>query len=444
MAWLARHFGLELRLPRPALALAVLLALASTAIAQDRRTDGVIRFYQAKVKEDPLSFSNFNRLAAAYLQKARETGDLTYYQLAGKAVEESLKLESSHAEAASGLGLRAAVLFSQHGFAEGAAEAEKAIRLDPSDLANYAAAGDAWLELGEYDKARQLYSHLQSDRPGSGVEYLRLTREASLALAQGQPQLAVEPLRRAIAAAEKLRVPAENLAWTQSTLAETYLQAGRLPEAEAAVAASLASFPRFHRALGVLGQLRAAQKNDAAAIAAYRQALEVIPLPVYAAALGDLYARNGKAAEAEQQYKLVEFIANLSALSKGVYSRDLSLFYSDHKRNLPEALRLASGEHQLRHDLYTQDALAWALYRSGDLKAALEASRLVATFHPQEPLLLYRMAAIRADAGDPVAALALFESALRINPEFHVIYAGDARQRMAALAQTPPSPREGR
>ncbi|HVH58899.1 MAG TPA: hypothetical protein VM709_01160, partial [Candidatus Sulfotelmatobacter sp.] len=64
----------------------LLLSLASAAAqAQQRETDNVIRFFQWKVAQDPDDFFNFDRLGVAFIQKARETGDVTYYNLAAKA-----------------------------------------------------------------------------------------------------------------------------------------------------------------------------------------------------------------------------------------------------------------------------------------------------------------------------------------------------------------------
>src|SRR2546423_15717635 len=123
--------------------------------------------------------------------------------------------------------------------------------------------------------------------------------------------------------------------------------------AEKAFKESLESFPGYHRAYAGMAQLRAAQKRYSEAASLYQKAVSVIPLPVYAAALGDVYAKLGKNNEAEQQYKLVEYMAALSLLSKNVYNRELATFYADHDRNLPAALELARRELEVRHNLYT-------------------------------------------------------------------------------------------
>src|SRR6478736_8043221 len=47
----------------------------------------------------------------------------------------------------------AAVLLSQHRFGDAIAEANKAMAIDPRDAWNYGAAGDGYIELGDYPRA---------------------------------------------------------------------------------------------------------------------------------------------------------------------------------------------------------------------------------------------------------------------------------------------------
>src|SRR5207248_3465068 len=134
-----------------------------------------------------------------------------------------------------------------------------------------------------------------------------------------------------------------------------------LAEATAAVKASLRTFPEYHRALALLAQVRAAQGTYAQATSLYRRALAVVPLPIYAAALGDVLRKSGDPAGAQQQYDLVEYIARLSALNKTVYNRELAIFYADHDRNGKQSVTLERKELEVGQDVYPWDALAWSL-----------------------------------------------------------------------------------
>jgi tetratricopeptide (TPR) repeat protein len=397
---------------------------------QSKETDGRIQFLQTRVAADPDSYMNYNRLASAYLQKARESGDLTYYDLAEQAVHKSLELESSHSEAASTFDLLSTVDFSKHNFKQAIEAAEKALKLDSRELGAAVSAGDACVEMGDYEKARKYYSELDTSRHSqrASVLYLKLTRQAGFALGLANLPDAVLPLQEAVKISNGTHLPAENVAWTHFTLGETYLQLGNFINAEKAFNASLESFPGYHRAYAGMAQLRAAQKRYNEAIGFYQKAISVIPLPVYAAALGDVYSKVGKTREAEQQYKLVEYIAALSVLSKNVYNRELATFYADHDRNLPAALELARRELEVRHNLYTQDALAWVLFKNGKTEEAINSIQSFEDSKLRDPVVLYHLGMIYRGAGDQQRSRDYLKRALAINPEFHIFYADRARQ----------------
>ena len=79
-------------------------------------TDERIRFFQERLARDPDYYANYNRLASAYAQKARETGDISYYELAEKSLKKSLELESTHSEAAEAFTQLGGVQFAEHRF----------------------------------------------------------------------------------------------------------------------------------------------------------------------------------------------------------------------------------------------------------------------------------------------------------------------------------------
>src|SRR5215469_11027404 len=134
-------------------ALAVVVFLAPGALAQQpanpqlppaKVTDERIRFFQAQLARDPDYYVNYNRLASAYTQKARETGDISYYDLAEKALTKSLQVESHHEEAAAAFAQLGAVEFAEHRFPEALVSSERALTL-ADDAAARALAGDAQL-----------------------------------------------------------------------------------------------------------------------------------------------------------------------------------------------------------------------------------------------------------------------------------------------------------
>jgi tetratricopeptide (TPR) repeat protein len=394
-------------------------------------TDERIRFFQAQLARDPDYYVNYNRLASAYTQKARESGDISYYELAEKALKKSLEMESEDPEAAGAFAQLGGVQFAEHRFSEAAAAAEHALKLEENDPSARALAGDAQLEMGNYSEASTIFGKLvpaDETRPHHELDYLSLTRRASLAWIHGEVAQSISLMRQAVTQAELAHLPAENISWTHFILGEQLFQSGDLPAAEAAMKASLTAYPSYHRALAGMGQVRAAQLRFDEATGFYKQALNIIPLPIYAAALGDIYRRVNNNSDAEKQYALVEYIGRLGTLNRQVYNRELALFYADHDRHLDDALRLAQRELDVRHDIYTWDALAWALLKNNRAREAHEAMHKAFALGTRDPLLLFHAAAVEHAIGDTQRSGEYAREAITINPEFHVLYAAQARE----------------
>ena len=411
----------------------VLLALVCGAqtppqAVASHATDERIRFFQAQLSRDPDYYVNYNRLAGGYSLKGRETGDISYYDLAERVIQKSLELESQHEEAAAAYGQLGAIQFAEHRFPEAASNAEHALKLS-HDPAALALAGDAQLEMGNYAKAEAWFVQLvprNDGRPHTGQEYLRATREASLAWMRGDIENSMLLMKQACALSQQAHLPAENVAWTHFMLGEQLFQSGNLAEAEKEMNYALRVFPFYHRALAGMGQIRAAQLRFSEAADFYQRAIAVIPLPIYASALGDVYKRQKKDTEAEKEYALVEYIGQLGALNKQVYNRELALFFADHDRHLSEALALARKELEARHDVYTWDTLAWALLKNNRPQDAQEAIQKALAAGTRDPILFFHAAAIERKLGNPHAS-EFAQKALKINPEFHVLYANEAR-----------------
>jgi tetratricopeptide (TPR) repeat protein len=407
--------------------------------AQREPTDNAIKFYQWKIARDPTDFFNYDRLGAAYIRKGRETGDITYYDLAEKSLAKSLALESTHREAISATVHLASVYFSEHRFNEALTQAQRSLTFGTGDLSPYATIGDALLEMGNYKEAEAAYSKLQQDEqspaPHAGLAYLQATRMSSLEFLRGNTRESIRLMRKAVETAIASQMPNESVAWTQFSLGEEYFQAGDLKNAEAAEQDALTTYPGYHRALAELAKIRSAQNRLRDSIELYKKALAVIPLPVYAAALGDVYTKAGLAAEAKKQYDLVEFIAHLNALSKTVYNRELAMFYADHSMKLKAALEIAQKELEIRRDIYTWDCLAWTLYRNGRVPEAADAMSKAMAQGTRDALLFFHAGMIYLALHDEGKARENLTRALAINPRFHVLYA-DVAERTLRPAET--------
>lgn len=416
-----------------------LLSVAARPVqSQQRETDNLIHFFQAKVAEDPDDFFNYDRLGVAYIQKARETGDITYYNLAANSLEKSLDLESTQPEASPATKHLATVYYAEHRFSETLALAQKALDLNPRDLTPYALIGDARCEMGEYEQAWAAYAHLQN--PGDpqsatgGVQYLEQSRASAESFLKGDTKSAIEHMRRAVDISIATRMAKESVAWSQFTLGENYLQSGDLANAKAAYSDALKTYPDYHRALAGLAKVSSAEGHLAEAIELYKKAINVIPLPAYAAALGDVYAKAGNAAEARKQYDLVEYIGRLNAFNQTVYNRELSVFYADHDMHLQQALELARKEFDVRHDIYTWDALAWAYYKNSQPQQAAAAIKEALRLDTKDAMLLFHAGMVYERLADYEKAGDYLRRAIALNPQFHLFYVDLARATLQGLS----------
>ena len=424
------------------LTLAMGLLSCGSALAQKTASDRVIEFYQWRVSGDPEEYTNYDHLGSAYLQKARESGDPVYYELSEKSYKGALGLLSEDKPEAAGTSAHLAALYlSEHRFEEALALASKALALDPDLLSAYATRGDAQLETGKYDGAAISYAKLNvpegSLPPRPGLGYLSETRQASRSYLVGRPQDAIEHMKAAIAEGREARLPKENIAWCQFSLGELYYGIGDFAGAETFYQTALQTYPNYHRALAWLGQLRAAQSRFAEAADLYRKAIAIIPLPVYAAALGDIYTKMGESDAARKEYGLVDFIAKLSALNQQLFRRELASFYADHDVHLGEALHLAQSELQQRQDVYTWDVLAWAYFKNGDTAEAAEAISHALAQGTRDPMIFFHAGMIQYRAGDYEKARDFLKLALAINPHFHLRYADVAGQALEQLNSSP-------
>jgi len=406
---------------------------------QPTRTGRDIQSAQAAVARNPKDAVGYAGLGGAYFQRARETGDVSDYQRAEEALTKSLDLVSADFSADTALGTMAEVCMGEHRFTDALGYAQKALSLGTGDVSPFAIVGDAYADMGEYDKAADAYRRLtpRDMTLSPRAAYARDSRLSYLKFIEGDTAGAIQLMNTAVTEGVEAQLPSENMAWLYYELGEYDTQAGDFASADAAYLAALNTHPGDYRALAGLATLRANNGRYADAIVLYQRAIAVVPMPIFIAELGDLYAKTGNHAEAEKQYALVEYIGLLGHINQVLHNRDLALFYADHDQKLPEALDLARRELEVRHDVYTWDALAWALYKNGKLAEAGKASEQAMRFGTRDPLLLFHAGMIAEGMGQREQARGELSEALQINPHFHLVYADQAQRRLAELQSQP-------
>ena len=399
-------------------------------LAQGTSSDRAILLYQRMLQRNPHDARTYYRLGDAYIQKARESGDVTYFNLAEQALRKALEIAPQHGGALRHL---AYVLYSRHEFQEAAVQAAKAAELDATDSDAYGVLGDAYLEVGKYDQAQETYQRMIQIRADL-YSYSRLSGLKSL---RGDTKGAVEDLERAIQEGKANGRTKESIAWVQWQLGSDHFALGNLKDAEAHYLDALKTYPNYYRASAGLAQVRAARKKYPVAMELYRKALGVIPMPEYVAALGDLYAKLGRHEEAKKQYELVEYIGYLNTLNKILYNRELAYFYADHDMKLEKSLDLARKELEYRRDIYAYDVLAWALYKNDKPQEALATMLEALKVGTKDAKLFFHAGMIYHRLGEADKAREYLRRALSTNPYFHILYGDVADQTLRELEGRP-------
>jgi len=397
--------------------------LQPVKINQATMSDRDISSAQGIIEKSPADPKGYNMLAAAFMQKARDTGDFSFNARAEESLKHSFRVAPDNYE---GTKLQAVVLLNYHRFSEALQTAQRAQAINPRDQDVYGMIVDALVELGDYERAvdaAQMKVDLRPDTSSySRISYLRALH--------GDTKGAIEAMK--IAAESANPKNPESGAWCRVHLGDELMNDGKLKEAEHEYDYALYSFPEYHLALAAKARARYAAGDTDNAVIFYKRAVERVPLPEYVAALGDLYTKLNRTEEAKQQYDQVEFIEKLGAAG-GTYSRQLALFWADHDIRLDEALAAAERERAARNDIYTSDVLAWCLYKKGRFAEAKTAIDEALRLGTRDPRLLYHAGLIALSTGDNQKGAEYLKQALAINPAFDILQAEAAKEKLNSI-----------
>lgn len=364
------------------------------------------------------------RLAMAYLLKARESGDPTYYAKAETLVQRALAGRPDDADAVIAAGSLAA---SRHDFSRALHFGLRAVELVPHRAAGHGVLVDALVELGRYEEAvaaAQRMVDLRPDQPSyARVSYLRELH--------GDLRGALDAMQRAIQAGAP---DSEATAWSEVQAGNLQFAMGDLEAAERSYSSSTGRVDGYVYGRAGLGRVQAARGDLIGAAERFHSLVRVTPLPEFAAALGDLYARIGDPARAKEQYELVAATQRLHAANGVRVDVDLALFNADHGLDLAASLASARQEYAERPSVHVADALAWIEYLSGDLDAAAGHSQEALRLGSRDPLMLFRAGVIAQATGDIERAQELLGDSSRLNPHFSIRWAPDLAARLAETA----------
>jgi tetratricopeptide (TPR) repeat protein len=390
-----------------------------------------IAFYRDRALADTLSAADRAQLAALYLQRARETGDIADYGRAEAAARRSLALRSGrNGKAAVVL---ASSLLALHRFPEALTAARGFCDELPDRPAACALLAEIQLEMGDYDAAAASFAALAPFRGDLAVAP-RLARWYEITGRTDDAWRLLLDVR-----AEAVRrdaLPREQVAWFHLRVGDIALRNGDLDRAERALGEGLRVEPADARLLAAMARSRALRHDWRAALDYALRTGDRADLATLAL-IGDAYAALGDPMQAERWYDAVERAA---AGNPEPFNRQWMQFRLDHGRALGPTLELLRAEIAIRRDVYGWDQLAWALHRTGDHAAARVAMAQALRMGTRDAVLFFHAGSIERALGNDAAAKRWLRAALETNPRFHPVFPAQAKAVLDTLRTINPAP----
>jgi tetratricopeptide (TPR) repeat protein len=396
---------------------------SSAAVAQPPAADDTatqIAKLQGELRASRDDVRSLDALGLAYQQRARETGDPTYYTKSDEVLRRALRLAPRDPIATSGLG---SLALSRHRFREALALGRRARAISPTTARNYGVIGDALVELGRYHQGFQAFDTMAGLRP----DVSSYARVGHARLLLGDVAGARSALQSAL---EASLGQGEIEAWTRVQLSKAAFSVGRVATALAQAHAAVRAFPGYAPAYDALAWAEYGRGHVHDAIAAEQEAVNRIPLPQYVAMLGDLQQADGRAAEARKQYALIDVIERLLVANGVQTDLETALFDVDHRIRLRASLALARRAQRERPSIDGDDVLAWALERTGHCGEAQRYSRRALRLGTRDALKYFHRGEIERCLGHRAAARSWFGRALALNPRFSVLWAPVAKREL--------------
>jgi tetratricopeptide (TPR) repeat protein len=385
-------------------------------------TAATVARLQAELRQRPDEPRLLTRLGVAYVTRARETADPSFYTKAAGVLGRASRLAPRDAATMTARGL---LDLGRHDFRAAYAWGTRALRANPDATEALGVVFDAQVELGRYRAAAATAQAMVDRKPTQGS----LARASYARELLGDTAGALTAMTQAAAAGS---ATANDRAYVQTLIGNLQLGAGRLPQAEAAYRRALDGLAGYALAEVGLAQVKAARGDLAGAAALLEPAVTRLPLPATVALLGDVRAAQGDRDAAGGQYRLVRAIERLNRANGVAVDLELARFEADHARDRgadpARAVAMARRAMAERPTILAADALGWALRQAGRPREALRYARAAVRLGTRDALLWYHLAATEADLGMTAAARRDLGRAFAINPYLTV------RDRPAALA----------
>jgi tetratricopeptide (TPR) repeat protein len=382
--------------------------LALAASGGTTQSDKSVAEAQKVVRENRAKDDLWIMLGRAWVRKARESADPGFYLNADACAQVVLERSPDQKLA---LDLRGLVLLNGHKFDEARALAVQVTSRHPEDPMAWGTLSDAYLEMGRYDEATdaaQIMVDLKPNLPS-------YSRASHLQWLRGDVVSAKETVRRALDSGRAGKSDPEPGAWVFVQAASVFWHEGDFDGADAGFDKALDRISDYAPANVGKGRVAMAKGDHRRAAELFERAWKVSPLVETAWLLGDAKEAMGDKAGAVAAYALVE------REGRRTDPRTLSLFLSTKGRSaaeVEEALKLAREEYEVRKDITSEDALAWAYYRTGHIAEAKTSILKARRLGTPDARLMFHEGAIRIAAGETKLGKKVVADALKRNPAF--------------------------
>ena len=393
-------------------------------------TKVVIEQLTKRVEKYPQDYASLTLLGQVYVRQARENDDVSSYRLAEAAFRDAINVTE---KATSAQVYLIDTLQAQHQFQAAYDQSDLALTAIPGNLLALLGKGDAALELGNVDEAGEIFSAIAQQKKLPAV----IARVARIYELHGETDRAIASLEQARQLAIAVDALGKSAAWYSFRLGTIHAAIGDYDSAIIEYEEGLKQNPDSATILAGLAEATVAKGRVDDAVTFYERSLELDRNPV---TLGQLASTMLRLGDRKRSKVLIDEAADLFAAqqetSGDVHVRERALFLLQHNRDLPLALELTTRDLELRQDVFSHSAHAWALIRNNQLALSAEHAAQATTLPVPDALLWYRAGVIADQAGEVKIAIDRLQKCLKINSRFDRVLVADANERLSVLTKT--------
>lgn len=384
--------------------LAMIEEVTAMEIPVPRTMTDEISYWEERIAEVGTELFSLEKLFQAHMLAFRAYGDPTHLDAAARAGAE---IEARRPDSPAALRSASSLHLARHDFPAARRTALKLGEGVRSDATAYRVFDALWA-TGDREGAVAVL-----EQPLDTLATGYLSRKARIFDSEGHVELARDLLREVVENTQAYAEPAPVRAWALVELGHFELHSGHPDAAVRRYREALDVVPGSPAALeGLAAVAYGVDRNAAGALKLLERAFEngahLDVLPV----LADLQEESGDRVGADATR--ADFIARAtaSAASARSYRRPLAFLLAERDGGQAAAVALAREDLGERQDPESFDALAWALYRQGDVGMAWILAERATSVGAPTPPVAFRAGVIAEAAGETAAAEPLLEEAL--------------------------------